>query len=125
MKYLSKALIAFVAVEHLFILWIEIFAWQTVGSSVFSVFSADFFSLTTSMAANQGLYNGFLAAGLIWAFIIKNRKWSFNISCFFLICVLIAGIFGAFTIQNKIFFTQGIPALISLIVLFIARKPAE
>ncbi len=77
------------------------------------------FEPTKSLAANQGLYNGFLAAGLIWAFIIQDPLWSTNISVFFLSCVVIAGIYGAFTADKKIFFVQGLPALFALILIFI------
>lgn len=121
-KLLSKILTIFVAIEHLFILWIEVFAWETVGSSVFTVFPEEFFSMTKSMAANQGVYNGFLAAGLIWATVIKDKVWSFNITLFFLACVIFASIFGCLTIETKILFTQGVPAFIALILVLIARK---
>lgn len=67
------------------------------------------------MAANQGLYNGFLATGLIWTFFIENPVWKINISVFFLGCVAVAGIYGAFTIERKIFFAQAFPALIALL----------
>lgn len=69
------------------------------------------------MAANQGLYNGFLAAGLIWTFFINDPHWKAYISIFFLSCVLIAGIYGAITVSKKIFYVQGLPALIALILL--------
>lgn len=65
MTLIAKLLIAFVALEHLYILWLEMFAWTTVGRRTFKSMSADMFEKTKSMAANQGLYNGFLAAGLI------------------------------------------------------------
>ncbi|MDC7224077.1 MAG: DUF1304 domain-containing protein [Spirochaetales bacterium] len=122
MKTLSKGLVAFVALEHLFILWIEMFAWTTFGSKVFSVFPGDFFTMTTAMAANQGLYNGFLAAGLIWALLVKDRIWNFRLALFFLSCVGAAALFGAATIQTKIILTQGVPAFIALIVLFLNKN---
>ncbi|MDC7218369.1 MAG: DUF1304 domain-containing protein [Spirochaetales bacterium] len=122
MKMISRILTAFVALEHLFILWIEMFAWETVGSRVFTVFSGDFFTLTKSMAANQGLYNGFLAAGLIWALLIKDRAWSFRVARFFLGCVLVAAVFGAFTVETKILITQGVPAFLGLAALLVSGK---
>ncbi len=71
------------------------------------------------MAANQGLYNGFLAAGLIWTFFIENAEWQTNIALFFLGCVAVAGIFGALTASKKIFVVQALPALIAIaLVLF-------
>lgn len=119
MKILSQILIGLIALEHLYILWFEMFAWTTTGRKVFRGFPKEFFSTTKTMAANQGLYNGFLAAGLIWSIIIQDRIWSFQIALFFLICVITAGIFGAFTADRKIFFTQGLPAVIALVVLLI------
>jgi putative membrane protein len=75
------------------------------------------FEKTKSMAANQGLYNGFLAAGLIWTFFITDPQWSENIALFFLSCVLVAGLYGAFSVDKKIFFIQGLPALIGIVLL--------
>jgi len=71
------------------------------------------------MAANQGLYNGFLAAGLIWTFFISNTEWNTNISLFFLSCVAIAGIYGAFTVEKKIFYVQALPAIIALVLVLL------
>jgi putative membrane protein len=70
------------------------------------------------MAANQGLYNGFLAAGLIWTFFIENAEWRDNIAYFFLACVAIAGIYGAMTADKKIIFVQTVPALIGIALVF-------
>lgn len=79
------------------------------------------FEPTKSLAANQGLYNGFLAAGLIWTFFIQDPFWNANISIFFLSCVTIAGIYGALTADKKIFVVQALPALIALLLIFINR----
>jgi putative membrane protein len=114
MTLIAKLLIAFVALEHLYILWLEMFAWTTAGRRTFKSMSADMFEKTKSMAANQGLYNGFLAAGLIWSLIIQDEAWSKNVAIFFLGCVLIAGIYGAVSVQKSIFYVQGIPAILSL-----------
>jgi putative membrane protein len=73
------------------------------------------------MAANQGLYNGFLAAGLIWALLITNAEWSNNVACFFLSCVAVAGIYGAVTVQRSIFLIQALPAIIALAFTLLAR----
>ncbi len=67
MKLTAHILIAFVAIEHLYILWIEMFAWTTAGKKTFKTFPPDLFEPTRALAANQGLYNGFLSAGLIWS----------------------------------------------------------
>ena len=71
------------------------------------------------MAANQGLYNGFLAAGLIWTFFISDLIWKNNVSFFFLACIATAGIYGALTADKKIFFLQAMPALITLLLIMI------
>ena len=71
------------------------------------------------MAANQGLYNGFLAAGLIWSFFIENPEWQIYVSIFFLGCITLAGIYGALTVSKKIFFVQAMPAIMAMILTFI------
>lgn len=71
------------------------------------------------MAANQGLYNGFLAAGLAWSFFIENTDWSQNIAIFFLTCVAVAGTYGALSASKKIFFVQTVPALLALLCIFL------
>jgi putative membrane protein len=72
------------------------------------------FAPTRVLAANQGLYNGFLAAGLIWSFFIADVAWSTNVAVFFLVCVIVAGVYGAVTATKKIFFIQAVPALLAL-----------
>jgi len=95
------------------------FAWESRGPKVFRSISKDVFPKTKSMAANQGLYNGFLAAGLIWSFFIQNVTWSNNVALFFLICVAIAGIYGAMTVDKKIIFVQTVPAMLGIILLLL------
>ncbi len=114
MEVLIKLLISIIIVLHIYFLWFEMFAWTTKGPKIFSKFPKEFFEPTKSMAANQGLYNGFLAAGLLWTFFIKNANWSTNVSLFFLICVAVAGIFGGLTVSKKIFFVQALPALVCI-----------
>ena len=113
-----KILIGLVAFLHLYFMYFEMFAWTTRGRKIFKQFPSELFEPTKTLAANQGLYNGFLAAGLIWTFFITDPEWNFNISIFFLGCVLIAGIFGALTASKKIFFVQGLPALIAILLLW-------
>ena len=115
MKFIGEILIAIVALEHLYFLWLEMFAWETKGKEVFKMLPPGLFKPTKVLAANQGLYNGFLAAGLIWTFFISNDLWRFYISVFFLSCIMITGIYGAFTVSKKIFYVQAIPAIIVLI----------
>ena len=109
-----QIIIGLVAVIHIYILWLEMFAWTTKGPKTFKNFPKDLFEPTKALAANQGLYNGFLAAGLIWTYFISDKTWQTNISIFFLACVSIAGIYGALTADKKIFFVQALPALITL-----------
>lgn len=117
MELILKILISLVALEHLYILWIEMFAWTTKGVSTFKSLPKELFPQTKSLAANQGLYNGFLAAGLIWSLLISDMNWSKNVAVFFLWCVIIAGIYGALTASKSIFLKQGLPALITLVLL--------
>ncbi|QHW00984.1 DUF1304 domain-containing protein [Spirosoma endbachense] len=120
MTILSQILIGFVAVEHLYILWLEMFAWTTRGRKTFKSLSPDLFEPTKALAANQGLYNGFLAAGLVWSLLITDPVWSKNVSYFFLGCVIVAGVYGAATAQRSIFFVQALPAIIALIFVLLA-----
>jgi len=119
MEILSKILIGFVALEHIYILWLEMFAWTTKGGKTFKSIPDELFEKTKGLAANQGLYNGFLAAGLIWSLLIENPDWSQNIALFFLSCVAIAGIYGAITAQKSIFLKQALPALIAIVILLL------
>jgi putative membrane protein len=116
-----KILVCLIAAEHLFILWIEMFAWTKKGEKFFPQLDADFFEKTKGMAANQGLYNGFLAAGLIWSATIGTAVWAYAIATFFLCCVIIAGVYGALTSSRSIFFKQALPAIIVLIILMITK----
>ncbi|QDO92605.1 DUF1304 domain-containing protein [Formosa sediminum] len=119
MEIIAQILTAIVAVEHIYILWMEMFAWQTVGKKTFNTLPEHLFKETTVMAANQGLYNGFLAAGLIWSFCVSDTNWVTNIRIFFLSCVIIAGMYGAKTLAKKIFFVQALPAILALIVVLL------
>jgi len=122
MMILAKIFITLVALLHIYFLWLEMFAWTTRAKKVFKQFPDHLFEPTKTLAANQGLYNGFLAAGLIWSLLISDEVWSVNIALFFLGCVLIAGIYGALTASKKIFFVQGVPALLGIIFLLLATN---
>ncbi|NQX81404.1 MAG: DUF1304 domain-containing protein [Flavobacteriaceae bacterium] len=118
MGIVISIIIGLVAFIHCYILWLEMFAWNTRAKKVFRGFPKELFKPTTQMAANQGLYNGFLAAGLIWTFFIENSEWRDNISLFFLSCVAIAGAYGSYSISNKrIFFIQAVPAIIGFVLI--------
>ncbi|HEX9956851.1 MAG TPA: DUF1304 domain-containing protein [Fibrella sp.] len=120
MTLIATILIGFVALEHLYILWFEMFAWETRGKAIFKgAMPADLFKPTKGLAANQGLYNGFLAAGLIWTFFIADPAWKTNVAVFFLSCVIVAGIYGAITASRKIFFVQALPAITALLAVLI------
>ena len=118
MEIVSSILVMFVALLHLYIFWLETFAWTTRGRKVFKKLPPEFFVKTRPMAANQGLYNGFLAAGLLWSLLIRTPEWSTYIAMFFLGCVFIAGLFGAATVQKSIFYVQGVPALAGILCLY-------
>lgn len=113
----ATILVAVVAAIHLYILVLEMFLWNTkTGRKAFNL-SADFARETRVLAANQGLYNGFLAAGLLWGLWLGER--GISVIFFFLICVLIAGVFGAVTASRKILYIQAIPALAAIMALLV------
>lgn len=112
---LATTLVTVVALIHIYILVLEMFLWNTkTGRKAFNL-SADFARETRVLAANQGLYNGFLAAGLLWGLWLGEN--GIQVTVFFLTCVLIAGVFGAMTASRKILYVQAIPALAALIAL--------
>lgn len=119
MPLVAMIIIAFVALLHLYFLWLEMFAWTTKGRKVFKKFPAELFEPTKNMAANQGLYNGFLSAGLIWSLLIKDANWQINVALFFLSCIVIAGIYGAMSVSKRIFYVQGLPALLGILWILI------
>ena len=114
MNILAILLITLVALEHVYFLVLEMFLWtKPQGMKTFRN-TPEKAEMTKVLAANQGLYNGFLAAGLIWSFFIENAEWQQNVALFFLGCVAVAGIYGTFTADRKIFFVQALPALLGI-----------
>ncbi|MEZ5057933.1 MAG: DUF1304 domain-containing protein [Saprospiraceae bacterium] len=111
MTILITAIVLIVALLHSYFLYFEMFAWTTTGRKIFRQFEPELFEKTKVLAANQGLYNGFLVAGLVWSFFISDPTWQENIRLFFLGCVAVAGIYGGITASKKIFYVQAIPAL--------------
>ena len=102
-----------VAVEHLWFLVLEMFLWtKPIGLKTFRM-TAEKARDSAALAANQGLYNGFLAAGLVWS-ILGHPARAVPGATFFLVCVVIAGVFGAATVSRRIFFVQAVPALLAL-----------
>ncbi|KQC30784.1 DUF1304 domain-containing protein [Flagellimonas eckloniae] len=115
----AKLIILIVAILHFYFLWLEMFAWTTKAKKVFRNFPEHLFEPTKSMAANQGLYNGFLAAGLVWSLLIQDTLWQIYVGLFFLGCVTLAGIYGAISVSKKIFMVQALPALIGILLLLL------
>lgn len=116
MNTLTIFLIAVVAFEHVYFLVLEMFLWtKPKGIKTFGLKSKEYAEDTKVLAANQGLYNGFLAAGLIYAIIQKE----ISTVIFFLVCVTIAGIYGSYSTKKiRLFYVQSMPALITLIIIF-------
>ena len=120
MKRAANALVAIVALEHIYILVLEMFLWtKPAGLRAFGL-TPEFAEQTAVLAANQGLYNGFLAAGLIWGLLLKED--GFAVRVFFLSCVVIAGIFGGTTAKPSILFVQAAPAVVALVVTLLSRR---
>ena len=119
MNLLSQIIVALVSIIHLYIMWLEMFAWTTRGKKVFKSIPEDQFEKTKVMAANQGLYNGFLAFGLLCSLFISEAYWSKNSALFFLGCVLLAGIYGGITVSKRISFVQSVPAILGILSLII------
>ncbi len=116
MKLMANFLTALVAIMHVGIMVLEMFFWNhPVGQKIFNM-TPEVAELSATLAMNQGLYNGFLAAGLFWGLISKRT----DIKLFFLACVVVAGIFGGLTAKFSIIFTQGLPALVALILVMMA-----
>lgn len=111
-----QIIVALVALEHIYILWFEMFAWTTRGPKVFRSLPKELFPQTKVLAANQGLYNGLLAAGLIWSLLIEDAQWAENIGAFFLGCVLVAALYGGYSASRKIWIIQGVLPLIGLLL---------
>ena len=117
MQILAYILIAVVAATHVYFLILEMFLWdRPIGRKTFGL-SVEDAATTKVLAANQGLYNGFLAAGLIWGLIADN----FEVKIFFLACVVVAGLYGGATANRRIWFIQGLPAAIALVLVHLAH----
>ena len=114
MSTLALSLIALVALLHLYFLVLEMFLWtRPLGRKVFRM-SPEKAETTKVLAANQGLYNGFLVAGLVWS-ILAQRV---DVATFFLACVTVAGAYGAVTVNKRIFYVQALPAIVALAVIW-------
>ncbi|MDP2331249.1 MAG: DUF1304 domain-containing protein [Reyranella sp.] len=117
MRMISLLLVVFVALSHVGIMILEMFYWNhPVGRQIFDM-TPELSASTAILAANQGLYNGFLAAGLIWGLVSGRR----DVKVFFLACVVAAGVYGGLTAKMSILYTQGLPALLALLAVLSAR----
>jgi putative membrane protein len=120
METAAGSAIAVVALLHVTFLVLEMFLWKTpFGRRTFGL-SRELAEQTASLAANQGLYNGFLAAGLVWG-LWAGPQAGFAPRVFFLVCVVVAGLFGAATAKRSILFVQGLPGAIALALTLLAR----
>lgn len=120
MILIANVLVALVAALHVFFLALEMFLWdKPLGLKVFRN-SLEKAEITKVLAGNQGLYNGFLAAGLVWGLVHGNPAFAFQIKVFFLLCVIVAGAYGAATVSTRILMVQALPAAIALIAMFLA-----
>lgn len=120
MSILAFILILFVAMEHYYILILEMYLNESKSIQKNFGLELDFLKdeRVKKMLANQGLYNGFLASGLMWS-LTENGEFQFQIAIFFLICIICAAIYGSVTVSKKIFLLQGIPALMAFILLLL------
>jgi putative membrane protein len=121
MRLVAAVLTGFVALSHLGFLVLEMFFWDhPVGRRIFAM-TPEVSASSAVLAKNQGLYNGFLAAGLLWGLSTGRR----DVTVFFLGCVIVAGVFGALTAKTTILFTQALPALIALVFVLAAPRAVE
>jgi putative membrane protein len=121
MRTVAKVLAWFVALEHVGIMVLEMLFWDhPVGRKIFNM-TPEVSAVTRVLAANQGLYNGFLAAGLFWGLGRGERR----ITMFFLSCVVIAGLFGGLTAKTSILITQALPAALALAAYFLSRTSSR
>ena len=121
MKAALDAVVAIVMIEHVWFLVLEMFLWtRPLGLKTFRN-TPEFARQSAALAANQGLYNGFLAAGLLWGLCHPVPEVGLQIKIFFLACVAVAGIGGAITVSRRIFFIQAVPALTGLALAWLAR----
>jgi len=119
MDVVAKILVGLVALEHVYILYMEMFLWVTPRVMKTFGTTPQFAQESKTLAANQGLYNGFLAAGLFWSLLHPDPVFGKQISVFFLVCVIVAAIYGGMTAKRSILVVQGAPALIALIALLL------
>ena len=120
MILLANVLVAVVAALHVYFLVLEMFFWtKPLGLKTFRN-TIEKAKESAVLAANQGLYNGFLAAGLVWGLFHPTPAFAFQIKIFFLLCVIVAGVYGAATVSRRILYVQAAPAALALILLWLS-----
>ena len=120
MIFIANFLVAVVAALHVYFLILEMFLWtRPLGLKTFRN-SIEKATESAVLAANQGLYNGFLAAGLVWGLVHPDAAFAFQIKVFFLLCVIVAGAYGAATVSRRILYVQAAPAALALILVWLA-----
>lgn len=121
MRVLANGFVVLVALLHVYFLILEMVLWtKPLGLKTFGNTQAKA-DESAVLAANQGLYNGFLAAGLIWGLVYPIPSFGLEIKTFFLLCVIVAGLYGAWSVSRRILYVQAAPAFVALALLWIAR----
>ncbi|WP_413760116.1 DUF1304 domain-containing protein [Streptomyces sp. MMBL 11-3] len=120
MQTLADVLVGLVAALHAYILVLEMFLWQRGPGRGLHGFDPEMARASAPLAANQGLYNGFLAAGLVWG-LVADDPTRFQAQVFFLVCVVVAGLYGALTANRRILFAQALPGALALAAVLVAR----
>jgi putative membrane protein len=120
---IANIFVALVAIQHILFLVLEMFLWtKPAGLAVFRQ-TAEQAQASAVLAANQGLYNGFLAAGLLWSLLQSDAGFSFQSKFFFLACVIVAGLYGAYSVNIRILFVQALPAAVALALVWFMQRP--
>ena len=114
-------LVGFIALEHFSFLILEMFLWsKPLGRKIFAL-SKEQAEQTKTLAANQGLYNGFLVAGLLWGLFYPSATVNMEIIVFFLLCIVVAGIYGGISVKKTIFYVQALPAAVTLLLILLSH----
>jgi putative membrane protein len=121
MPTIAAILVLLVAVEHVYILALEMFLWTQPSTRKTFGTTAEQAEEMKTLAANQGLYNGFLAAGLFFSLVASNPEVAFAFKVFFLLCVIVAGIYGGVTVKPRIAMVQALPAALALAAVLLSR----
>jgi putative membrane protein len=120
MDVVATVFVGLVAVIHVYILVLEMFLWRTPRARKAFGTTSEFAESTAVLAANQGLYNGFLAAGLVFGLVVREPV-AYPMTVFFLVCVIVAGLYGAATANKRIIVVQALPAAVALVLSIVAH----